>query len=63
MDNGAAEYCNKEETRLEGPWDFGIKPVKRNSKTDWEEVWKKAKEGKIEDIPADIRVKHYGHLK
>lgn len=38
IDNGAADYCMKEDTRLEGPWEFGVKPVKRNSKTDWEEV-------------------------
>jgi hypothetical protein len=29
-------YCMKEETRLEGPWEFGIKPVKRDSKADWD---------------------------
>lgn len=59
MDNGAGEYCNKEETRLDGPWTFGEKPVKRNSKEDWEQVWANAKAGKMEEIPADIRVKHY----
>ena len=37
-DNGAAKYCMKEESRVSGPWEFGIKPVERNSKTDWEEV-------------------------
>lgn len=26
-DNGAAEYCNKEDTRLEGPWTYGTKPT------------------------------------
>jgi len=35
VDNGAAAYCNKEDTRLEGPWEFGTKPVQRNSKEDW----------------------------
>jgi len=28
----------KEETRIDGPWEFGVKPVQRNNKTDWEEV-------------------------
>lgn len=63
VNNGADAYCMKEETRVEGPWEFGIKPVQRNSKADWEEVYSKAKEGKLSDIPADIRVKHYANLK
>ncbi len=46
----------KADTRVEGPWEFGIKPVKRDSKIDWEEVRQKAKEGRIEEIPADIYV-------
>lgn len=52
----------KEDTRLEGPWEFGVKPVKRNSKVDWEEVKQKCIEGKIDQVPADIFVKHYGNL-
>lgn len=27
IDNGAYSYAMKEETRLEGPWEFGIRPV------------------------------------
>ena len=38
VNNGADRYCMKEETRVLGPWEFGQKPVQRNSKTDWEEV-------------------------
>ncbi len=34
INNGADEYCNKEDTRLEGPWEFGIKPARRNLKGD-----------------------------
>jgi len=26
-DNGAAAYCMKEETRLDGPWTYGEKPL------------------------------------
>lgn len=61
VDNGVSAYAMKEETRVpgEGPWEFGIKPVKRNSKEDWEEVRKNAMEGKLDKIPADIFVKHY----
>lgn len=34
MNNGADDYCNKEETRLEGPWTYGIKPARLNKKGD-----------------------------
>ena len=59
----AREYCMKEDTRVEGPWEFGVKPVQRNSKADWEEIYLKAKRGRIEEIPADIRVRCYSQLK
>lgn len=52
----------KTDTREAGPWEFGIKPVRRSQKTDWEEVWDKAKEGKLMEIPADIRLKSIFHL-
>lgn len=32
VDNGASDYCLKEETRLEGPWEFGLKPARLNKK-------------------------------
>lgn len=57
------KYVTKESTRHEGPWTFGEMPVKRNSKEDWEEVFEKAKGGKIMEIPAEIRVKYYSNLK
>ena len=34
VNNGADDYCNKEETRLEGPWSFGVKPARLNKKGD-----------------------------
>lgn len=63
INNGADNYCMKKETRVDGPIELGIKPVKVFSKVDWEEVWSKAKDGKIEEIPASIRVIHYNKLK
>lgn len=62
VNNGADDYCLKEDTRIDGPWEFGQKPVKRNSKKDWERIYTLAKEGKLDDIPADIKVKHYANL-
>lgn len=52
----------KEETRVEGPWEFGTKPVKRNSKVDWDHVKLCAEKGEFDKIPSDILVKHYGNL-
>ena len=63
VDNGAAKYCMKEDTRVEGPWEYGTKPIQRNSKTDWEEVYTNAKRGRLEDIPADVRVRCYSQLR
>lgn len=62
INNGAHDYCMKTETRVEGPWEFGIKPVQRNNKTDWNRVFDLAKQSKFDEIPADIVVKHYGNL-
>lgn len=33
-DNGAADYCMKEETRLEGPWTFGERPLDMTNSED-----------------------------
>jgi len=35
VNNGAHDYCMKEDTRVEGPWEFGVRPVQRNNKDDW----------------------------
>lgn len=32
VNNGADQYCLKEESRVEGPWTFGVKPARRNKK-------------------------------
>lgn len=34
VNNGADDYCMKDDTRVEGPWSFGIKPARRNLKGD-----------------------------
>lgn len=62
VNNGADAYCMKEDTRVEGPWEFGVRPIKRNDATDWERVRTLAKQNQLEDIPADIFVRHYGNL-
>ena len=37
INNGAHNYCLKENTRISGPWEFGDKPVSRNNKIDLKE--------------------------
>jgi len=60
----AIEYCHKEGDFVE----FGQRPVDDdergdNEKARWEKAWTKAKDGDIEDIDADIRVRCYGTLR
>lgn len=60
----AREYCLKEETRVPGTqFELGSRPVNRNNKTDWENVRKLAREGRLEDVPADIYVRCYNQLR
>lgn len=37
-DNGASDYCLKEETRQEGPWEFGKKPLRQYVKGECKEA-------------------------
>lgn len=49
-------YCLKEETRIEGPFEFGTRPVRRNNKHDWDHVYESAKKGDLGSIPSSIIV-------
>lgn len=62
-EKGSMEYCSKEETRIDGPQEYGEKPMHRNSKADWDEVWENAKKGDLEKIPSTIRTIHYKTLR
>lgn len=56
----ANDYVWKEDTRIAGTqFEFGVKPICRNSKPDWESVWIAAKAGDLMAIPASIRVVSY----
>ena len=58
--DAASEYVQKEETRVEGTqFEFGAKPFRRNSATDWEAVWSSAQSGVLSEIPANVRVVNY----
>jgi len=60
--NKAVEYVTKESTRLDGPWELGIRPVRRNDKSDWERVHELARNNEIAKIPAEIQIKCMGNL-
>lgn len=55
----ANEYVCKLSTRVEEPFEFGAKPIRVNSKIDYESVWTAAKAGDVEAIPARVRVVSY----
>lgn len=60
----ADAYVEKEETRIEGTqFEFGTKPVRRNSAHDWEEIRSKAIEGRISEVPADVYIRCYSALR
>jgi len=60
----AAEYCRKSDTAVPGTqFEFGSKPIRRNSAIDWESVWTAAKSGDLCAIPANVRVVSYRTLR
>lgn len=60
----AEEYVWKEDTRVEGTqFEYGRKPVRRNSVKDWDGIWEAAKKGDLQAIPSDVRVQHYRTLR
>lgn len=59
----ANEYVCKESTRVAGPWEHGAKPIRRNSKVDWEDVWTAAQSGDLARIPPNVRVVSYRTLR
>lgn len=59
----AGEYVWKDETAVAGTrFEFGAKPFRRASRTDWEDVWVLAVQGDFAAIPASVRVQSYGNL-
>lgn len=61
--SAADQYVWKDDTRIGEPFEFGEKAIKRNEKKDWEKIWELAKEGKIHEIPADVRITSYRTLR
>lgn len=62
--NASSEYVWKEDTRITGTqFELGEKPIQRNSKQDWDSIWKHATEGELLQIPSSIRTQSYRTLR
>jgi len=60
----ASDYVWKEDTRVDGTqFEFGAKPIRRNSRTDWESIWASAIAGQLDAIPASVRVQSYSSIR
>lgn len=57
--SAAEAYVWKEDTRDGEPFEFGTRPFRRNSATDWQLVKSNAKQGKLDEIPADVYIRYY----
>jgi len=61
--SAADDYVWKEDTRVpDTQFEYGKKAFRRNVAKDWDAILKSAKEGKIEEIPAQVVVCHYSAL-
>lgn len=56
-------YCSKLETRQAGPYEYGERPHGYRSENKYVDALVAAKEGRFNDIEADIYIKHFGNLK
>jgi len=60
----ANDYVWKDDTAVEGTrFELGALKLQRNSDVCWTTVWNDAKGGRLDVIPPDIRVRHYGNLR
>lgn len=57
-------YVWKDDTSIDGTrFELGVKPFRRNSKADWDEIWSTAVDGDLLAIEASIRIQHYRTLR
>lgn len=60
----AEQYVHKADTAVEGTsFQLGEKSFKRNSSTDWERIRNEARLGRLDNIDADVYIRHYSSLK
>lgn len=48
---------------LDTQFQLGVKPIRRNSKADWERVWSMATSNQLLEVEPNIRVVHYRTLR
>lgn len=59
----ADEYVWKDDTAVANTrFSLGERPVKRNSKRDWDAIIADAKRGNLSNIPSDIMLRYFGNL-
>ena len=59
----ADQYVWKDDTAVSGTrFSLGTKPIRRQSKNDWELVIRLARSGRLDEIPGDIQVRYFGNL-
>lgn len=62
--DAAILYCQKADTRVAGTsFEYGRKPFRRDSPTDWDSVVASARSGDFTAIPSDVLVRCYGNLR
>lgn len=60
----ATEYVWKDNTSISGTrFEFGARPFDRSSREHWEKIWELAKQGRLGDIEASVRVSNYRTLR
>lgn len=61
--SAANDYVWKEESRIGEQFVYGKLPISRARKPDWDAIFESAKEGDMDAIPSDIKIRHYSALK
>lgn len=60
----ADAYVWKDDTSIAGTrFELGSKPVRRQSKADWDTIWAAAAEGALDRVPSDVRIRYYNQLR
>lgn len=60
----AESYCFKDETAIPGTrFELGNKPIRRNSRKDWDSILASAKRGQFDAIPSDVLIRSYSSLR
>lgn len=59
----AEDYVWKEDSRVGHQFELGKKLLKRNSAKDWDAILASTRQGKFDEVPADVLIRCYSSLK